>query len=85
MALGRNTDTSPQRRPTLNTDEQRIADAVVAALEPRFASLTQRLDDRFVNHMTEIEGYYAERDRARDEELSEIKGDVKAILSALND
>lgn len=83
MALAHSADTSPQRRPTLNPDEQRIADAVVAALEPRFASLSQLLDDRFVNHMTEIEGYYAERDRGRDEDLAEIKRDVKKILETL--
>lgn len=83
MALARNADTGPQRRPTLNPDEQRIADAVVAALEQRFANLSQLLDDKFVNHMTEIEGYYSERDHRRDEDLVEIKRDLKKILEAL--
>ena len=83
MALAHSADTGPQRRPILNPDEQRIADAVVAALEPRFVNLSQQLDDKFVNHMTEIEGYYAERDRRRDEDLAEIKGDVKKILETL--
>ena len=68
------------RRPTLNPDDQRIADAVVAALEPRFVNLSQLLDDKFANHMTEIKGYYAERDRRRDEDLAEIKRDLKEIL-----
>ena len=109
MALAHSAEPGPQRRPTLASDEQRIADAVVAALEPgfaslslqldeklvnhrtevmaalelRFASLSLQLDEKFVNHMTEIEGYYAERDRGRDEDLAEIKGDLKAILEAL--
>lgn len=83
MALAQSADAGPQRRPTLTPDEQRIADAVVAALEPRFASLSLQLDEKFVNHMTEIEGYYAERDRGRDADLAEIKRDLKVILEAL--
>ncbi len=83
MALARSTETGPQRRPTLNPDEQRIADAVVAALEPRFATLTKLLDDKFANHMTEVEGYYAERDKERDEDFVEIKSDLKKILETL--
>ncbi|MCY4063861.1 MAG: hypothetical protein OXG53_15930 [Chloroflexi bacterium] len=83
MVVAPSAETGPQRRPTLNPDEQRIADAVVAALEPRFSTLSQLLDDKFANHMTEVEGYYAERDRKRDEEFTEIKRDLKKILEAL--
>lgn len=84
MALARNTDTGPQRRPTLSPNAQRIADAVVAALEPRFLALQQQLDAKFTDHMTELENYYTGRDQSRDENLQEIPRDLKKILNALD-
>ena len=84
MALARNTDSGPSRRPTLTQNEQRIANAVVDALEPRFAELEQNLDEKFKNHMTEIEGHYSARDEKRDELPGEMKSDIKKILESLD-
>ena len=53
----------------MSPSEQRIADAVVDALEPRFLALQQQLDTKFGNHMGEIEDYYSQRDLKRDEDL----------------
>ena len=83
MSLSPSFEQEPRRMSGLSTDERRIAEAVVAALEPRFASLEQVMDQRFRDHMTEIEDYYSDRDRQRDEELQQIRQDFQTILSKL--
>ncbi len=81
MALAQSFDSGPGQRPNLNSDEQRIANAVVVALESRFAKFEERMGKRFEDHMTEIESYYAVRDQERDQLMKAIKQDLETILS----
>ena len=45
MALTQNYDGDPQRAPRLSRDEQRIADAVVSALNPQLQNIGTRLEN----------------------------------------
>ncbi len=47
MALAQNLENDPGRQPKLTGDENRIAEAVVAALEPRFVAVEERMGKQF--------------------------------------
>ena len=67
----------------LSVDEQRIADAVVAAIEPRFAAFEQKMNQRFTDHMTELEGYYSENYEKALEKLDTLTTNQESILTTL--
>lgn len=60
----------------LTPDENRIAEAVTSsvmkAINLQFAAFEQRMDKRFTDHMTEIEGYYSNH-------YGELLDEVRAI------
>ena len=47
----------------------------------RFAEFEQRMGERFTMHMTEIENYYAARDRKYDEDMQQIKQDLDKLVN----
>ena len=65
---------------SLNADENRIAQAVIQAVNAnfdlKFAEFEINMQRQFTDHMTEIESYYSQRDRERDETVQQIKQDM---------
>ena len=76
---------NPHISPPLSASENRIAQAVITALNTRLDTFEHNIDKRFTDHMTELEGYYAERDEKHSEDIGAIKKDFERIIGLLSE
>ena len=66
--------------PNLSIDENRIAQAVVQAMDTRFVAFENRMGGKFTNYMTEIENHYGQRHNEIITELRALREDYKKVF-----
>lgn len=68
---------------TILTEEDLTSIANV--IDQRLTAFELRMDQRFVDHMTEIESYYGQRDRELQQQVSTNRDSINAIDRKLDE